>query len=70
MEAGVVKWFNSDKGFGFIGREGASDCFLHVTELKKAGMVDSVKEGDRLHFETETTPRGVKAVNIKLVNGG
>lgn len=70
MELGTVKWYNAEKGYGFVGRDAAPDCFLHVTELKKSGFVDPVKEGDKLRFETETGPRGVKAVNIQPVDGG
>ena len=67
---GTVKWFNEQKGFGFIGRDGgAKDIFLHQGELKKSGIVDPVDQGDVLRFDIDEAPRGPKAVNIERVVG-
>lgn len=70
-ENGVVKWYNAARGFGFIGREkpGAKDVFLHATDLRKSGIQGDVDEGQELTFEVAPTPRGIKAVNIKLRGG-
>lgn len=65
--SGVVKWFNDDRGFGFIGVPGGDDVFVHVTDLKKSGINDPVTEGDALDFEIMPTPRGIKATKITRV---
>ena len=68
---GTVKWFNTSKGFGFIGREaGQKDIFLHQGELKKSKIEGDVAEGDLLRFDVDEAPRGPKAVNIERVSGG
>jgi len=65
---GKVKWYNESRGFGFIGREGAPDVFMHVSALKKAGLPE-IKEGDPVRFRVETTQRGQQATDIELVIG-
>jgi len=69
MATGTVKFFNADKGFGFITPEGGGpDVFLHVSALEAAG-IRSVSEGDRLSFDTVMDQRKGKtnAQNIKKV---
>lgn len=62
---GRVKFFNEEKGFGFIVRDdGAGDVFLHIHELRKCGL-QSVAQNDRLKFDLADTDRGKRAVNIK-----
>jgi CspA family cold shock protein len=65
---GKVKWYNEARGFGFIGREGQPDVFMHVSALKKAGLPE-IKEGDPVRFRVETTKRGQQATDIELVVG-
>lgn len=65
---GRVKWYNEARGFGFIGREGHADVFMHVSALKKAGLPE-IKEGDPVRFRVETTKRGQQACDIELVVG-
>lgn len=51
MPTGTVKWFNAEKGFGFITPDGADkDVFVHITAVRQAGM-DGLNEGDRVRFE-------------------
>ena len=51
MPTGTVKWFNMEKGFGFITPDGADkDVFVHITAVRQAGM-DGLNEGDRVRFE-------------------
>jgi CspA family cold shock protein len=59
MPAGTLKTWNADRGFGFIAVDGGgADLFLHVSDLKAAGIdPESIKVGDRLTFETASTPR-------------
>jgi len=67
MKTGVVKWFNANKGFGFIQPdEGSSDVFVHITALERAG-IPPLKEGQRVSFELATNKGKVSAANIKLV---
>jgi len=68
MAIGVVKWFNPDKGFGFIRPEDdAKDVFVHISELKRAG-VQTLHEGQRVSYELATNKGRVSAVNIKIVD--
>jgi CspA family cold shock protein len=64
---GTVKWFNSQKGYGFIQpQDGSRDVFVHVSAVERAGMGD-LHEGQRLSFELETGRNGKPAaVNLKL----
>ena len=69
MGAGKLKMWNADRGFGFIKDDaGGPDMFLHVNELKSAGIdPDSIKIGDRLTFETTSTRDGkTKAGNVRI----
>jgi len=60
---GTVKWFNKDKGFGFIKGEDGTDYFLHHSALPAGAMP---KENDKVSFEPTQTERGVQAKNVKL----
>lgn len=67
---GTVKFFNTNKGFGFIAPDGGgSDIFVHITSLKQSD-IDTLKEGDVVSFTTEPDPRkpgkAPVAVNLKL----
>lgn len=62
MQEGVVKFFNDEKGFGFITPNyGSKDVFVHVS-----GLQANVKEGDKVVFEVEQGKKGPNAVNVKL----
>ena len=61
---GKVKWFNEDKGFGFIERnDGDEDVFLHFSELSQAGF-KTIAEEARVEFDVEQGPKGPKATNV------
>ena len=66
METGTVKWFNDNKGYGFIAREGKDDVFVHHSSIAGEGF-NSLQEGDAVTFEVEKTDRGLSAVNVKKV---
>lgn len=67
MHNGVVKWFNTTKGFGFIAPDqGNSDVFVHITEVEKSG-IDRLNEGQRVQFELANQRGKTAAVNIKIV---
>ena len=62
---GTVKFFNTQKGFGFISPEGgAKDVFVHATAVEAAGM-RSLSEGQRVSFDIQADAKGSKAVNLK-----
>jgi CspA family cold shock protein len=65
MAIGTVKFFNADKGFGFIAPEGGGkDVFVHASAIEAAGM-RSLAEGQRVSFDTQPDAKGSKAVNLK-----
>ena len=64
---GTVKWFNAEKGFGFIEQEGGGeDVFVHFSSIKAEGY-KSLDEGQRVEFEIEKGQRGPQAANVTLV---
>ena len=61
MPEGTVKFFNSTKGFGFITpADGSKDVFVHTSSLK-----DDIREGDKVTYDVENTPKGLSAINVK-----
>ncbi|MCC9137708.1 cold-shock protein [Pontibacter silvestris] len=63
MNKGTVKFFNDQKGFGFIKEEGSNqEYFVHVS-----GLVNEIREGDQVTFDVVEGKRGLNAVNVKLV---
>ncbi|SHF36121.1 cold-shock DNA-binding protein family [Seinonella peptonophila] len=63
MIEGTVKWFNSDKGFGFIEVEGRDDVFVHYSAINAQGF-KALNEGDRVSFEITQGNRGEQAANV------
>lgn len=64
MEQGTVKWFNAEKGFGFIEREGGEDVFVHFSAIQGDGF-KSLDEGQSVTFEIEQGQRGLQATNVQ-----
>ena len=62
-EQGNVKWFNNEKGFGFISRESGPDVFVHYTAIASEGY-RSLNEGDRVSFEVVEGQKGLQARNV------
>ncbi|MFD1429502.1 cold-shock protein [Lacticaseibacillus mingshuiensis] len=63
MEHGTVKWFNADKGYGFITREDGSDVFVHFSAIQGDGY-KTLDEGQSVTFEVEQGDRGAQATNV------
>ena len=63
MERGTVKWFNNDKGYGFISRESGDDVFVHFSAIQGEGF-KSLDEGQKVSFDVEEGDRGLQAVNV------
>jgi len=63
MQEGTVKFFNNSKGFGFIkSDESGEDIFVHST-----GLIDNIKEDDKVQFSTQAGRKGLNAVNVEVV---
>lgn len=65
MQTGKVKWFNEDKGFGFIEQPGGKDIFVHAKQIRSRPAV--LKPGDEVSFKEELGPRGPRAVDVRLM---
>ena len=63
---GTVKWFNADKGYGFISQENGSDLFVHYSEIQSAGF-RSLNEGDLVEFEITDGRKGKQASSVQVV---
>jgi cold shock protein len=63
---GTVKWFNAEKGFGFISQEGGEDLFVHYSEIQSSGF-RSLEEGAKVEFEVTQGKKGKQASSVKLV---
>lgn len=66
VSEGKVKWFNDQKGFGFIEQDGGKDLFVHHTAILGEGF-KTLAEGQRVSFEVEETAKGPKAKNVKIL---
>lgn len=67
MKIGTVKWFNSEKGFGFIEVEGEKDVFVHSSAIQGEGSRKSLEEGQKVQFETEKGPKGIQATEVTVI---
>jgi CspA family cold shock protein len=66
MAEGTVKWFNDQKGYGFISRDEGGDVFVHYSSINMPGF-KSLVEGDRVQFEVEEGDRGPQAKNVMKI---
>ncbi|RJQ49634.1 MAG: cold-shock protein [Desulfobacteraceae bacterium] len=65
MTNGTVKWFNDQKGFGFIAQENGPDVFVHHSGINASGF-KSLSEGDQVSFDVEQGKKGLAAVNVTV----
>lgn len=69
MATGTVKWFNSDKGYGFIAPDdGSADVFAHFSAITGGGY-RNLEEGQKVEFDTERGQKGLQAANIRPAQG-
>lgn len=62
-EQGTVKWFNNEKGYGFISRNSGDDVFVHHSAIQGTGF-KSLNEGDTIEFDVAKGPKGLQAQNV------
>ena len=62
MQEGTVKFFNESKGFGFISPASGEDIFVH-----SSGLIDQVRENDRVSFDVQDGRKGLNAINVKVI---
>ena len=67
-EVGTVKWFNNDKGYGFIKRESGEDVFVHHSAIQASGY-RTLNEGEKVEFDVKQGPKGLQAENVRRVEG-
>jgi cold shock protein len=65
MQKGTVKWFNAQKGYGFISTESGVDVFVHFSAIQTNGF-KSLEEGQRVTFEIVQGPKGAQAANVTV----
>lgn len=66
MATGIVKWFNAEKGFGFITQDGGVDLFVHYSAIKGDGF-KTLEEGQKVEFEVTQGPKGAQAENVRVL---
>ena len=66
MATGTVKWFNNEKGYGFIARDGGPDVFVHFSAIQGNGY-RSLEEGQRVEFDVNQGRKGDQAENVRVV---
>lgn len=67
MKNGTVKWFNTEKGYGFISVEGDEDVFVHYSAIKEEGPRKNLEQGQEVKFDVVEGTRGPQASNVQKV---
>jgi CspA family cold shock protein len=64
VATGTVKWFNAEKGFGFISQSDGADVFVHFSAIQSSGY-RSLEEGQQVEFEVQEGPKGLQAAQVR-----
>jgi cold shock protein len=64
VATGVVKWFNAEKGYGFISQDGGADVFVHFSAIQKQGY-RTLTEGEKVEFDVKQGDKGLQAVDVR-----
>jgi cold shock protein len=67
ITTGTVKWFNSDKGFGFIEQKSGPDVFVHFQQINSMSGYKSLDEGQKVQFNVTQGPKGPQAENVSVI---
>ena len=67
MATGVVKWFNSEKGYGFISQDGGPDVFVHFSAIQETGF-RNLEENEKVEFDVSQGPKGLQAANVRRMS--
>lgn len=62
---GIVKWFNQEKGYGFLSCDGGNDVFVHHSQVKEKGTEKDLHEGQSVSFDVEDGEKGPMAINVQ-----
>lgn len=65
MENGVVKWFDNERGYGFISGENGTDVFVHYSKVKEKTHRKDLHEGEEVNYDTIVNERGIEAINVQ-----
>ena len=65
MQTGVVKWFDNERGFGFISAGDGKDVFLHHSNVKEKGNAKDIHEGETVYFDIVNDKKGPSAINVQ-----
>jgi CspA family cold shock protein len=67
ITTGIVKWFNSEKGFGFIEQQSGPDVFVHFRQIQNSGGYKSLDEGQKVQFNVAPGQKGPQAENVTVI---
>ena len=64
---GTVKWFNANKGFGFLSKDDGEDVFVHYSSIRDNGAYRTLEEGQKVEFSVEQGPKGAQAQDVAIL---
>lgn len=68
LTSGTVKWFNSEKGFGFIEQQSGPDVFVHFSGIVNTTGYKTLEENQKVEFSISRGPKGIQAENVRVIN--